>query len=94
MPAGGNVLIAAHGNKQGLSLSIGDEKSDVHLEFDALQAIRRNQEGKDSDDETAKILKMTAAAYKTFKSLIERCSKCPWPGSMFGPAISARTTSR
>ncbi len=72
VPAGGNVLIAAHGNKQGLSLSIGDEKSDVHLEFDALQAIRRNQEGKDSDDETAKILKMTAAAYKTFKSLIEK----------------------
>jgi hypothetical protein len=70
--AGGSVLIAAHGNKQGLSLSVGDEKAEVHLEFDALQAIRRNQEGKDADDETAKILKMTVDAYKHFKSLIEK----------------------
>lgn len=72
---GGSLLLAAHGNRQGLSLIIGGEHATVHLEFEVLEAIRRNQEGKEADEETAKILKIAPTDYKNLKSLIEKVQK-------------------
>jgi hypothetical protein len=68
--SGGSVLICGHGNNQGLSFAIGDAKSEIHLEYDPMQAIRRNQEGKATDDQTAQLLKLNAAGYKELKALI------------------------
>lgn len=73
--AGANILVVGHGNKQGLKLYIGDPKKDVHLELPALDAIQRNQEGKESDEQTAKILKMNPDAYAKLKLQIEAVQK-------------------
>lgn len=72
--AGQNILLVSHGNTAGLKLYIGDEKHDVHLEVPALEAIRRNREGKDgySDEETAKILKLQAHEYRALKQLVDK----------------------
>jgi len=70
--AGGNVVLACHGNKLGLKLFLGDPKQDVHLELQPLDAIRHNLEGSESDDETAKILLMKPDAYAKLKALIQR----------------------
>ena len=43
--AGGNIVLVCHGNTRGLKLYIGDKGQDVHLEREAADAIRRNQEG-------------------------------------------------
>jgi hypothetical protein len=69
--AGGNILLVCHGNKLGLKLYIGDPRTDVHLELEALDAIRRNQEGRESNEETAKVLHIKADAYAKLKPLIE-----------------------
>jgi hypothetical protein len=68
--SGGDVVLACHGNPRGLKLTIGDK--DVHLERDAADAIRRNQEGNQSDEDTAQVLMMKPDAYKTLKGQIEK----------------------
>jgi hypothetical protein len=69
---GGDVVLVGHGNRTGLHLFIGDKAQDVHLELEAADAIRRNQEGNQSDEDTAKILKMGADAYNRLKGQIEK----------------------
>jgi len=68
--SGGNVVLVCHGNKLGLKLYIGDPKQDVHLELPALDAIRLNQAGKRSDEETAQILLMKPDAFGKLKKQI------------------------
>ena len=68
--AGGNIVLVSHGNKLGLKLYIGDQKQDVHLEREAADAIRRNQSGNETDDNTAQILKMKPADWAKLKALI------------------------
>jgi hypothetical protein len=70
--SGGDVVLVCHGNKKGLHLFIGDKGQEVHLEFDIADAIRRNQEGNQSDEDTAQILKMKPDAYKKLKVQIEK----------------------
>ena len=70
--SGGNVVLVCHGNTRGLTLYIGDKKQDVHLELQAADAIRRNQAGKESDEDTAQILKMKPDAYAKLKAQIEK----------------------
>jgi hypothetical protein len=70
--AGGNVVLVCHGNKLGLKLYIGDPKQDVHLELQALDAIRHNLDGSETDAETAKILLMKPDAYGKLKALVTR----------------------
>jgi len=68
--AGGNVVLVCHGNNHGLKLYVGDQKQDVHLEREALDAIRLNQAGRQGDEETAQILKMKPDAYAKLKAQI------------------------
>lgn len=70
--SGGNVVLVCHGNTRGLKLYIGDKKQDVHLELPAADAIRRNQAGSESDENTAQILKMKPDAYAKLKGQIEK----------------------
>jgi hypothetical protein len=73
---GGNIVLVCHGNNTGLHLNIGvarkDDKLNVHLELLAADAIRRNQEGNGTDEDTAGILKMQPDAYKGLKKQIEQ----------------------
>jgi hypothetical protein len=91
---GGDVVLVGHGNRTGLHLFIGDKAQDVHLELEAADAIRRNQEGNQSDEDTAKILKMGADAYNRLKGQIEKVQLWVSIGSTLAPATSARTLSR
>jgi hypothetical protein len=68
--AGGNVVLVCHGNTRGLKLFIGDKKEDVHLEREAADAIRRNQAGNETDENTAQILKMKPDAWAKLKAQI------------------------
>ncbi|HEY6521212.1 MAG TPA: hypothetical protein VIZ19_17835 [Roseiarcus sp.] len=70
--SGGDVVLVCHGNTRGLKLYIGDKGQDVHLEFEAADAIHRNQEANQSDEDTAQILKMKPDAYKKLKGQIEK----------------------
>ncbi len=70
--AGGNIVLVSHGNKMGLKLYIGDKGQDVHLEREAADAIRRNQAGTETDDNTAQILKMKPADWAKLKALIAK----------------------
>ena len=70
--AGGNIVLVSHGNKMGLKLYIGDKGQDVHLEREAADAIRRNQSGNETDDNTAQILKMKPADWAKLKALIAK----------------------
>ena len=70
--AGGNIVLVSHGNKMGLKLYIGDKGQDVHLEREAADAIRRNQAGNETDDNTAQILKMKPADWAKLKALIAK----------------------
>jgi hypothetical protein len=69
--SGGDIVLVTHGNKRGLHLSVGEKGQDVRLEFEAADAIRRNQEGNQSDEDTAQILKMKLDAYKKLKVQIQ-----------------------
>jgi hypothetical protein len=73
---GGNIVLVCHGNNTGLHLNIGvnrkDDKQNVHLEFLAADAIRRNQEGNITDKDTADTLKMQPDAYRGLKGQIEK----------------------
>ena len=61
---GGSVLIAAHGNSQGVfidlvpprKLAAKGPKTHIQLEHGPLHALRQNMEGKETDLETAKVL--------------------------------------
>ena len=70
--AGGNIVLVSHGNKLGLKLYIGDKGQDVHLEREAADAIRRNQEGTETDANMALILKMKPDAWAKLKALIAK----------------------
>jgi len=70
--SGGNVVLVGHGNSRGLKLYIGDKQQDVHLEREAADAIRLNQTGTASDEDTAQILKMKADAYGKLKGQIKK----------------------
>ena len=70
--SGGNIVLACHGNNTGLKLYIGDKKQDVHLEREAADAIRHNQEGTESDEDTAQFLKMKPDAYAKLKAQIAK----------------------
>ena len=72
--AGGNIVLVSHGNKSGLKLYIGDKGQDVHLEREAADAIRRNQAGNETDENTAQILKMKPADWAKLKAQIGRAS--------------------
>jgi hypothetical protein len=70
--SGGNVVLVCHGNTRGLKLYIGDKKEDVHLEREAADAIRRNQSGNETDENTAQILKMKPDAWAKLKAQIAK----------------------
>jgi hypothetical protein len=72
---GGNVLFVGHGFSAGFGLNIGDPKNDQFADFPAFESIRRNQQGKQSDADTAKSLQLSADAYKKFKLQIESVQK-------------------
>jgi hypothetical protein len=68
--AGGNALIVCHGNDRGLHFYVGDTSHDVFLETDALSAIRKNLEGKETDANTEQILMLKPGFLKGLKALI------------------------
>lgn len=67
---GGNVLIVCHGTNRGLHFHVGDTSQEVFLETEPLTAIQQNLEGKVTDDNTEKILKLKPGFYKNLKALI------------------------
>jgi hypothetical protein len=67
---GGNALIVCHGNNRGLHFHVGDTSRDVFLETEALAAIQKNLEGKETDANTDQILKLTPGFFKNLKALI------------------------
>lgn len=69
---GGNIVIVCHGNKEGLSIHIGEPKTLVYLQSEVLDAIRRNQNGTEGDDETAQTLKMDLRAFQDFKKRVAK----------------------
>jgi hypothetical protein len=71
-PSGGDIVLVCHGNTRGLKLYIGEKGQDVHLEFEAADAIRLNLEGKSTDEDTAQILKMKPDAYSKLKGQIQK----------------------
>lgn len=72
---GGTMLVVCHGNDAGLFLSFGDPKERVQLESDVLSAIRQNQEGKASDEVTARTLKLKPAEWTALKAQIVAVQK-------------------
>ena len=70
--SGGNIVLVSHGNKLGFKLYIGDKGQDVHLEREAADAIRRNQLGTVSEEDTAQTLKMKSDAWAKLKAQIAK----------------------
>jgi len=75
VPAGGNALVTCHGNTHGLKLFFGDPKNKIQLETEAMDSVKRNQDGKETDEQTRQILKLSATELTALKASLEKVQK-------------------
>lgn len=67
----GSILTVSHGTDAAMLISIGPAKNKVRLGYDVLDLLERHRDGKESDDDVAKLLKISVSDLRKLRKSID-----------------------